>query len=493
MTFLDRVRAGVLAPAAFLFCLCAPVAAQTMEFTFDGDDEITARITDRAARGSQIAYRWDGELRLGLLGGEPLVSMRFKFEPSTGQVSLPVLGAPEGSSPFELHRFENLPEDLREKLRLIDVEVRMSFFSRAGMVDLVADVGASGAPGEWYFNVPGSPDWDKLFLVQHSRDMWIDEAVAKDIWASGLTLSSVRVDWGKLSLYDMQAAYMKDYGRERYRAMGRAYERLAEGVKRSYGVDVSNDRRAWSQAYLDVSDDGQIGDPERWEKLSGELEGLLDKMFSLPENLRLGNNHGPYEQAVRDARKILESVDFEIASYEPRGIDPDTLEKGHAAEFDDDSVGGPKFVLCHFCASRGHYIYSVNADGIETRTFETKGFDYVLANDLVVATSTVFCGIGQTIRDRAVMRPDGTPVDLSVVECPSRDHEWRLSRNNYESFAYEPDTGEVMESYGGDYRFQTAESFEIRLSRDIKGSSRDEDIAIYHFDKNFRFLRKEAP
>jgi hypothetical protein len=489
MKFIATFKTYLIIAAVLTVFQSAPVFAQTMKFAFDGVDTIAGDEGTEATKGTHVSVNWNGELQLGQLGGEPVVSLRFKFAPTTGRVTLPILGARIGEPNFEWHSFQNMPEDLREKLKLIDVKLRMSFFSAAGVVDLVADVGATGAPGEWYFNVPGSPDWAKLFLREHASDVWISKDVAKSIWESGLTLSSARIEAASLTLYDMHETYMKENDRERYRVMGRAYERLAEGLERSYGLKMPQENSAWSQVFLDASRNGDIGSPDEWSARSRALNEQLGKLGRLPQQMRRGDNHAPYDQAVKDVAQILGSINYEVSRYVPVGVDPDTIEKGYAPEFGEDSNGGPKFVIADCgIVSCGKFIYSVNADGSLKRIFETRRHKLDLVNDKIISTDRLKC----SDRDQLVREPDGSPIDLSMVECPSDDYALRVSQAD-KRFYRDEETKEFSESVRTRtyYEFGTAERFEVDLVNEEVNDWRKWRVATYYFDKDFRFLRVE--
>ncbi len=314
--------------------------AQTMEFALSGEDRVAGDA--HGTEGASLDIDWDAELKLGLLIGEPIVSLRFRYDVVAGRVTIPTLT--EKGRGYETMMYRQLSPELQEGVRLTDVKLRMTFGSDAGEIDLVADVGATGQPGAWSFNIPGSPDWDDLFEGKGVNGGMLDAETAKAAWAGGLTLRTVVIEDADLNFHLMHETYMPDYDREEYRALKSAYDRLADGLKRSYGIEIGAERGAWTNAYFVSERSGEIGTRQEWSKRRRDLGRHLDKLSRLPDNLKAGANHGPYEQAVKDAEKLRDSIARNLASFDAEGVDPTTLEQGYEPEFGGD-FRAPKVVV----------------------------------------------------------------------------------------------------------------------------------------------------
>ena len=314
--------------------------AQTMEFALSGEDRVAGHAY--GTEGAALDIDWNAELKLGLLIGEPIVSLRFRYDVAAGRVTIPTL-TEEGRG-YETMMYRQLSPELQEGVRLTDVKLRMTFGSDVGEIDLVADVGATGQPGAWSFNIPGSPDWDDLFEGKGVSGGMLDAETAKAAWAGGLTLRTVVIEEADLNFHLMHETYMRDYDREEYRALKSAYDRLADGLKRSYGIEIGAERGAWTDAYFVSERSGDMATREEWSKWMRDLGQHLDRLSRLPDNLKAGANHEPYEQAVKDAEKLRLSIVEELVSFDAEGVDPTTLEQGYEPEFGGD-FRAPKVVV----------------------------------------------------------------------------------------------------------------------------------------------------
>lgn len=196
----------------------------------------------------------------------------------------------------------------------------------------IESVGVTGKPGEWSYNVAGSPDWDELFTSVSG--VQLSEDAAKNLWAANLAILDAAVVEGELSLHDIHSAYVDLYeDRERYRVLGEAYGRLKEGLERTYGIDVQNAPGAYTDAYFVADVSGRLESPGQWETRRAELEGLLNKLKNMPAELRAGDNHAPYDQAVKDACTLQDAVRYAARSFEAEGVDPATIPTGKPPRF----------------------------------------------------------------------------------------------------------------------------------------------------------------
>ncbi|MEM8650964.1 MAG: hypothetical protein AAGF54_10570 [Pseudomonadota bacterium] len=296
-----------------------------------------------AAQNAFLEIRWDAEAKLGSLLGEPVISLHFKYDVVGGAVTLPKMTS--RGIQYELRSYKLLTDDLRSKLRISDVDLRMTFSaknvaSEYALLDMVEDAGATGAPGEWSYNVPGSPDWDETFLIVGSEDRFIPETIAKLAWKNGLSLNDAIIEKARLNFHYLHSYYMKRYrSREKYRSLENAYNQLAEGLRRSYGIDVKNiaAKDAWNQSNFALEAQREFDDPSVWEGRVAELEKHLKKLAAFPDNLRLGNNHVPYNAAVNDYKRLTASINLEFSNFEPEGKDPQKVKRGFAAKFGGDS------------------------------------------------------------------------------------------------------------------------------------------------------------
>lgn len=338
-----RVRL-VAALLLAVLAIAGPAQAQVLEDRASGTTRVTG--DHPATEGAALDFSWDAEVRLGLLMGEPVVSVRFRWDRVVGIVTLPELTP--GGRRYAPVQLTELPEDLRDRPRLIDLDLRITLSSGGSLYDLVADVGASAGPGEWSFNVPGSPDWDAV-LFYHQSNETLSADAARAAFRDGLSLVSVRLERAELSLFDLHERYTGRYGaRERYRALGAAYERLLDGLSRSYGIDAAGIAGGWTDAYFVAENTGRLSSPADWEERLRDLRATLDKLSSLPDALRAGRNHGPYDQAVRDAALIDRAAQASLRDFTPEGADPAARPAGRPPEFRDGSPPPEPRILYRF-------------------------------------------------------------------------------------------------------------------------------------------------
>ncbi|MBW8637683.1 hypothetical protein K1W69_10840 [Hoeflea sp. WL0058] len=331
----------LLAACLFSF-FCATANANVVEGTFSGNSRVVG--VKAPTDGAVMNFDWEAEARLGLLMGEPVASIRFKWDNPSGILTIPVLTL-DGRG-YDTIRFGQLPQDLQEKPRLVDVRIRLTVSDGSKLMHIISDVGITGKPGEWSFNVPGSPDWDELLLFA-GTDTYLEEEAARAAWANGLTITDAVLVDATLSLYDLHDAYMNGYEhRERYRALGAAFKRLSDGLYRSYGIDVQNIDDGWTDAYFVAERSGKLEDSTVWSERLGKLEKVIEKLSSLPDALRAGDNHAPYAQAQQDAETIRRAARHEARAFTPAGVDPNGLQKGSEPNFTGSTaIPAPQIVL----------------------------------------------------------------------------------------------------------------------------------------------------
>lgn len=101
--------------------LMTQVHAQVAEETFAGRSEISG--DDRHEKGAIVNFRWKAAIRFGLLQGEPVISVHFKWDDPRGAVTIPTL-TPTGRE-YQNIRTAQLPDELLDKIRLLDVKLRI--------------------------------------------------------------------------------------------------------------------------------------------------------------------------------------------------------------------------------------------------------------------------------------------------------------------------------------------------------------------------------
>ncbi|EPX76749.1 hypothetical protein [Salipiger mucosus] len=336
-----------------------------------------------------LAFGYEAEIRLGHFFSEPVISTRFKYEldPYNSQVTLPAFDP--GDDRYETRRLADLPSEAWEKARLYDVDLILSLStSHPDYPDVVihTDVGAPG-PGDgqtWSFNVPGSPDWDELFYTGMGFANWtgdfeahydpVPEEAAKEIYMSGLQLDDIRIYRSGISLYHLHDWYSRMSEQPKISALKRASFRVARAIGMSYGYD---------EDLILKMDDGEqrlrnsgmsMFDQER--RLRDEWEARLKRLTNLPDKLRIGSNHGPYRQALKDAERILDNADVRVDGFSPLDINPASLPRGRPGKFSGN------YRVAEFEEDGGDENWVVDSEGSRVRELE---YGEVLVNERYVA------------------------------------------------------------------------------------------------------------
>ncbi len=320
-----------------LLLLATPATAQQIDKSVSGRAVVSGNT--RPTEGAVVELDWEVQVRLGLLMDEPVLSLYLKFEQPdfawpTNTVTLPVLT--RAGQRYIPVRLSQLPEKVSSRFRLMNVKMRLTFRSNAqrALFYAIGDVGITGLEGEWSFNVPGSPDWDELFRRDANREIYYDEQTARQLYENDLTLVRAEVYSAELNLHDLHATYLRNYeAREQYRVLGEAYDRLLDGLQRSYGIDASNIENGWRPDLFTAEEQEPLSDPNTWFKTHRDFRETLSKLAELPDALRSGDNHEPYEEAVRQYREISFAATNAAYNFAADGVDPDTIQKGEAPVF----------------------------------------------------------------------------------------------------------------------------------------------------------------
>ncbi|MEQ8481989.1 MAG: hypothetical protein RIC18_15140 [Hoeflea sp.] len=340
---------------ALATALSSPVAAQTYEFDIRGNASTTGDPEVASERGAAVNFDFEAGIKLGLLLGEPLVSLRMRYELTGGIVTTPTFEP--GEDQYETRQLDLLPSEAKDRLRLYNAKIRFTFDSGTGdAVELIADAGHLRPAGELSFNVPGSPDWDELFIVpgsifQNGEPTYYNEASAQAIWASGLTLRSWDFEDISLTLRDMHRWYAENNERPRFLALQRAIRQVELGVKASYGYQFRGDSTdplldgisnvaTWLEVEAETGGfDGEVEyDKQQWQEVLSRAEVRFLRLSSLPAELAIGGNHQPYQEAVRNARRLLFQTHQEITNFEPQGVDVSSFPKGREVEFTEPAT-----------------------------------------------------------------------------------------------------------------------------------------------------------
>ncbi|WP_172677030.1 hypothetical protein [Aestuariivita boseongensis] len=314
-----------------------------MEFETSGRSEQLPGLSP-SHKGATILYDWNAQIRMGLIMGDPVISVRFKWDLIGGVVTLPRIGE-SGGDAYETRNLDDLPSAARELVGIYDVKLRLTLRGPGGQrYDLIEDVGVPDKPGaDWSFNVPGNPDWDQVFIRKgssHEGDYYSEDA-ARAIWRDGLVLEWAQIEAASLSLSDLHTWYYRNNPQDRIRALDEAISRLNQGVNYTFGFDT--------KAFEPLENWHLNKMPwDRAQETLQQRERTFEKLMNVDKKWGLGANPAPYEEARRQAQLILRTA--ETRQLQLTGVGP-SLEgqrgKGYAPTFS------------------GNYKIETDADGVE--------------------------------------------------------------------------------------------------------------------------------
>ncbi|MEM7428881.1 MAG: hypothetical protein AAF441_22565 [Pseudomonadota bacterium] len=279
-------------------------------------------------RGAKVQIGFEGFFSIGLLVGDPVVSVRMRFRPLSGKVTIPSFEP--GKSSYRVIGLSDLPTEALEQIDLHQVEIAFRMNTGRDRGIIVEDSGVFFGQGKWSFNVPDGYSWrDLLFdgdIASFSKRgaRQIGEGRAKAMWKAGMQFDAFRVLGARLLLSDLHHWYAKHDTASEYFATLRAIDRLKDGIQKSYGfkipattlTGVLDAMEILQNAVGRLSDkSGQAasayhkGDGRNYmrdfERAVVPLRVVLRKLQNLPQRFRKGSNHGPYRQALRDVDTIL--------------------------------------------------------------------------------------------------------------------------------------------------------------------------------------------
>lgn len=338
-----------------------------MIFDFSGEATLEGDARRPAEAGTRLLIDYDGRLTMGLLMGEPVIMVRMKYQIIGGSVTIPTVEP--GKPKYETIDLDQIPSIARDKIGIYDMKMVFHFETPGNQdVRILEDGGAFMKANEYSFNVPGSPNWNQVFVTSlgdfTDRGIeYLDAESAKAFWGRGLALIDNEIHDAKLTLHDLHLWWRENNTIPEYKATMRAVERLRDAIQISYGyenllVRLFEGKPEQDMAYklaqeartkeneVKLSFDNWFEDNWWWRvrerdnyfveygEAADYAREALRKLGNLPPNLRIGDNHEPYRQAVADAARMIEEVQAYRAAFQPEGVNPSTLPRGSEQRID---------------------------------------------------------------------------------------------------------------------------------------------------------------
>lgn len=316
----------LLSYAAIAVCLMnicvAPVAAQSLPGSFGGTNQSLACVGgDEKCAGFALnkpSIKATIDWKVGFLVGEPVIDTRIAWKPDAVFASVKGL-VPQIYSEADPDLFYKAGEAAAQ-LRLYEAKARLTVHHGNQTYTIDSDLGVPDVAGDKSsYNVPGSPDWSRMFRDQNGA--FIPAGLAKEIMISGsmagaeATLVSAKMDTSKFE------GWWLDKNVDRYAAPLRAAidGRLA-ALEVSFGLPTADLRAEIAGLGAGLSSKALV------DKLETILRKLAPDRIPAkflgegPEKLaklhRYAQLVAPTESALRDATKGLPPMPGSSKAYE---------------------------------------------------------------------------------------------------------------------------------------------------------------------------------
>lgn len=308
---------------AVLLIFTSAATAQSLSFQ-TSDNEFTSG-------NARLKLIWDADLKLFSMLGEPVVSTRFRyrFNEAMTYVSLPAL---DGTNGYFTTSLSKLPAAGRERAQLFNVKVAYRFATQQpgqSSIYLVSDVGDPGKPDgrTWSFNVPGSPDWGRLFTRGEPTGSYLSAAEAKAAFSAGLRLVEARILSYEFTEFDLHNWYRENTRWPEVMATLKAYNYLADAVRRSTGLNPPRYDGLNVNSMAHTVKDDVLADHEKWLR---NFRAKYEKLLNLPEEFKAKGNPQPYETALLEAPAIISRARGFVQGWRSSDVDPASLPKGYS-------------------------------------------------------------------------------------------------------------------------------------------------------------------
>lgn len=276
---------------------------------------------------NRVEISYDVNARIGILWGEPVVSMHWRYDLRNWDIAVPTYAPGERYTRLSaLYAPQDMPGP-----RPYDVDVALYFTAQTSgiaieHVKIVENVGATSLSGEWSFNTPGSPNWDDLMVYANSTfEDPVPGELAKEFYRRGLEFNYATIEsinWSNASAESWLADNNKAPSN---RAKAEALDHLLDAIEKAYGYDVSRYRHP-PENY----------DPSIFTSTTPDsLDSALTNARELHENLRRGEDE-IFEDALEDVNEVIALLEEDKARDPVIDVDVDSLPQGVDVPFDSE-------------------------------------------------------------------------------------------------------------------------------------------------------------
>ena len=238
------------------------------------------------ARG-QVVFNYEVTWKIWTLMDAAVLDANIKWSFRDG-ASLPLPTPPGGGAPIR-----DLPTAAWKKVALYDVKLQLTGHRKGtgdGGYSVIIDLGVPANPGDdkWGFNVPESPEWDKLFKTHDGY--YLSAEKAKKLLQDGFVVDSAQLVEPKMSFVPFFDALLS--GRTDWRGdiMRRTVSEQIDNVEKLAGLPAGKLRARLAKA--------EIAANERPNQIPSDLQKLYDKLNTgVPDKYVAPARRGAYQRA----------------------------------------------------------------------------------------------------------------------------------------------------------------------------------------------------
>lgn len=226
------------------------------------------------------------------LYGEPVINAVAQYTIVNGSVDI------DGHS----YQISEFPKTVIEKVKVYNLELQVPFetkYSTGNIVYIDVDMGAMGEAGEWSFNTPGSPKWDKwIYHVSYlSKERAIEaykgfERLGFSKSGGGVSIKNIKFDITALKKYIRKKNLESEKQRLKKENLAQTADFRKE-IDRLYAIDKKNTSRLQER----YGDEHLYHAMKRLQK-GDDKEELAIFMEALAESDKLGLKIKPLREKI---------------------------------------------------------------------------------------------------------------------------------------------------------------------------------------------------
>lgn len=325
---------------------------------FEGkQQDLTVRA--ESVYGVSLSVDYEVKWKLNTFLGEPTRNLLLRWR-LPAQAVLQLNGVEKfGNLPDEI-RISDLPPEIRDTIRLYDVNVQVGFFDAPVTTQVFAngyvtfDAGAPAKAGEeWSFNVTGSPDWAE-FMTRHNEQPMREEE-AKAVMSAGALYGDVQeqnvtakialgdvLRWlsqeadknpvlAMIDAVDLQVVVMDEVLGQPVEEMMTELDLLSDQVEASSNISEIQQIRQSMQELLDMM---AVGFPPSYvpagksevyaARRAGIAASLKQLLISLvPDEKALDAEERAYQEWLKAKEAALATMEAEMAAIASAQVEPE--------------------------------------------------------------------------------------------------------------------------------------------------------------------------